>query len=491
MLRNFLDPGIDPNFTQGLLSQINAMQMPVAPKVAPVAPHVANIQARDQMAAQMVNQLAQPQQPSQPQMQQAPQAQPPQAPEMQQPAQPAEQPGLLSQIFTPENLNMLGSGLYAVMRGDKDVLGTAMASAKQFKQQQALQSFTKAIQNSPMLKTQAQKDMLSSLIATGDPKAIEYAMNAVKPPADYTLSAGGQRFSGETNQELAHGAPALTTLEQNIEAATGAKPGTPEFQRAMAQATTGGGRGLGGVDLQNLTTARNEIKRINPNLTPQQIDDAVNAYSSGNNTLSDGTTLAPSTSILNGAMNRMYKRETDLAQRSQERFAATLETTFKQADPLMPSVVKYTGVKGKAKYYADAAKAQNGKFDPDYSNYLKFTRQIIPGMVSEILRTGGANSTDTQKLLAIQQTDPIALDNNPDLAMEQYKFLKDMYSNIAKTVSQGPSKTHQQLQDNNNQDSAGSSQDQIKTYEQQAADAIKAGKDPVAVNQLLQQLRGY
>lgn len=217
-----------------------------------------------------------------------------------------------------------------------------------------------------------------------------------------------------------------------------------EAQKAMANYRNMGGL-AGGVGGKMQITLENQIARQNPNFTPEQRFDAANAYLEGRDTLSDGTPLPPAGGLVRSTLDQIVKQGTTAGALNQQRYAATLEGIFNQADTVAPNAFKFAGAAGKFKGGIDALRAQRGENDPEYRDYLVFTRQVIPSMASEILRTGGANGTDTQKLLAIQSANPIEIDNNPELAMEQYKFLKELYKGIGKTVAQGTSETRAQL----------------------------------------------
>lgn len=163
------------------------------------------------------------------------------------------------------------------------------------------------------------------------------------------------------------------------------------------------------------------------------------AYMAGRNTLDDGTKLPAPPVAFKNSLDRQTKYGSDESQRAQWRYANTLQTTFDQLEPLEKDAFEYAGIVGKLKGGSDAFKAQFGENDPRYQHFLQFTRQGIPALATEILRTGGASSTDAQKAWAIMQTNPITWDSNPDLAMNQYKFLKQLYKSIGKTISKGTS----------------------------------------------------
>lgn len=248
---------------------------------------------------------------------------------------------------------------------------------------------------------------------------------------------GNQPGSNQTQPQTNQNINPISLLMQNLQADIGSK-------NALAHDRMSGGLG-GGAGVKELNAISAEIRDENPNFSPEQIINARNAYMEGKTTLDDGTILKPVSGALNSLLSQNYKRGSDVSQRNQERYASTLETTFNEGDKIAPDAFKFAGLAGKTSGGIEALKSQFGENNPSYLHYLEFTRQVLPALASEILRTGGANSTDTQKTLAIQQANPINFDNNPQLAMQQYEFLKTLYKKIGKTISQGSYKSKNQL----------------------------------------------
>lgn len=199
----------------------------------------------------------------------------------------------------------------------------------------------------------------------------------------------------------------------------------------------GGGRG--GVDLQTLAQAQNEVATLNPNLTsPQDLSDAATAYSNGLTNLPDGRPLAKPSWRLNQLLGFSYKQSTDAAQRDQQRFASTLDTLFDKADKKSSDAFSFAGGVGRGKEAEQAALAQVGKESPEYDNYVTFKNVDVPSLVSEIVRTSGAKSTDSQKAMALGSVISTNLGTNPKIAEQSWNELKDMYRTIGKTISQTP-----------------------------------------------------
>jgi|GEM_PF-6186059 hypothetical protein len=242
----------------------------------------------------------------------------------------------------------------------------------------------------------------------------------------------------------------LGNKEANINLQTLSDKNLADIAEAKARAQyMGMGGGKGGVVASNLGILRSAIDRQYPNATPEQKNAYYDAYLSGNyETTPDGTPIPTPYGEVQTALDAiLHSTNTTMAQ-NQMRFAATLDTLFKNADPIAEKAFKFAGMARDAKLGIDALAAQRGASDPDYLAYLQFTDQVIPSMVSEILRTGGSNSTDSQKLLAIQETNPIQRRNNPELAMQQWKFLEDTYKKLSKTIAQSPSATRANLLSN-------------------------------------------
>jgi hypothetical protein len=181
----------------------------------------------------------------------------------------------------------------------------------------------------------------------------------------------------------------------------------------------------------------------NPQLNgdPEKIREARNVLTSGGDTLSDGTKLNPMSKQTSDAYSAVAKTTSDVGARQQQRFANTLETVFKIADKNADKAFQYAGVAGKAQQGFDAFTAQSGRLDPNYEAFQKFVTEDVPAMVTEIVRTGGANSTNAQKAVAIAQAMPINMKVNPKLAKSMYEELKKIYRAVGKTVSKGVGET--------------------------------------------------
>lgn len=210
------------------------------------------------------------------------------------------------------------------------------------------------------------------------------------------------------------------------------------LKNQMAKMYGIGGGGRGGVDLQTLNATQNEVQNLNPHLNASQLDEAQTAYRNGINVLSDGTILNPPSDRLNTLMGITYKRSTDVAQRNQSRFASTLDSLFPEADKNADDAFSFAGGIGKLKEGSEAIKSQFGKESPAYDNYQVFKNTQVPTIVSEMVRTSGANSTDAQKAMALGAAISTNLGTNPKIAKQSWTELKKLYGTIGKTISQTP-----------------------------------------------------
>lgn len=213
-----------------------------------------------------------------------------------------------------------------------------------------------------------------------------------------------------------------------------------------------------GVDSERERILSSNIKMEHPDWDPMKVYQAKSAYMAGQSTFPNGEPLPVPSGAISASLDYIERGRQTTAALNQQRFASTLDSIFQNADKVVPGALRFTGAAGKIKGGVAALHAQRGDNDPDYADYLKFTREIIPSMASEILRTGGANSTDSQKASAIASANPIALDNNPKLAMEQYEFLKKIYRDIGKRISKGPSEIKASLNKSEASDSPKESQ---------------------------------
>lgn len=258
-----------------------------------------------------------------------------------------------------------------------------------------------------------------------------------------------------------------------------------------------------GVDNNQIRALTKFVKQDNPGLTDQEAFDAAGNILNGETNLGDKPLKVGG--ITKHLAERMVKSETDVQARNQQRYALTLDQLLDEGNQILPGISKFAGTIGKGKSLNDALKSQFGEQSKEYSDYLYFTRQLIPQAAGEMLRTLGANATDTQKKMYLQVVNPLSWDTNPQIAIRNYEMLTNSLKNrIGKTISLNPSEIRNQLRNksgetlNNRADSLGNegfqvnrNPENIKAWEQQARDAIASGKNPSVVNQKLRELRGY
>jgi hypothetical protein len=217
-------------------------------------------------------------------------------------------------------------------------------------------------------------------------------------------------------------------------------------KQGQAQYYKSGGAGgsAGGKDIMML---KNQIAAEHPewNNDISKINEAASAYINGDETLSDGTPLSKPSGIVSSLTDQITKRGNTAAGLNQQRFADTLETTFKMADSNADKAFKFVGAAGKTQKGLDALAGQVGPNDPNYVAYSRFVNEDVPAMVTEIIRTGGANSTNAQKATAFKQAFDDNIVSNPEIAKANYQELKKVYRGIGKTISKGITQTRKSI----------------------------------------------
>jgi hypothetical protein len=156
-------------------------------------------------------------------------------------------------------------------------------------------------------------------------------------------------------------------------------------------------------------------------------------------------------SAVQSASQDTYAKKVETAnQRNQQLYASILDNLFQGAQPLMNSVTGYAGLPGRAKLQQDRVQASFGKTSPDYQNYLNFTRNYAPNIANEMRRTLGGQATDNEQKLMASVANPAYWDSNPDMAMQQFKSLQDMYrQRVNPALTQTPSQTRAKLNNSN------------------------------------------
>lgn len=141
------------------------------------------------------------------------------------------------------------------------------------------------------------------------------------------------------------------------------------------------------------------------------------------------------------AQNAALKETTTNQIANQRQYSQILGNLMNQAQPLIPSVAKYAGAQGQAQLVADRVAASSGSVNPDYQNYLTFTRAYAPNIANEMRRTLGGQATDSERKVMDSLTNPAYWDSNPQIAMQQFSSLQNMYKTavnpaLAQSLSQ-------------------------------------------------------
>lgn len=112
-------------------------------------------------------------------------------------------------------------------------------------------------------------------------------------------------------------------------------------------------------------------------------------------------------------------------QLNQMQYGANLGAILDQATPLIPSVIKYSGIAGKFKNAEDALKAFANSNPEDYTNLNNFLTVTVPLGAGEIGRTLGKQATDTETKALKDVMDPNSWKTNPSMALQKWNFLLD------------------------------------------------------------------
>lgn len=215
----------------------------------------------------------------------------------------------------------------------------------------------------------------------------------------------------------------------------------------------GGSRG--GVDQQLLVGFGSQIAKDNPALTPEQVEEASNAYLEGYDSLLDGTKLPPLRGKARQLMDVMTKKGTTAQGLNQQRFAATTDAILEDGKNLIPIVSKYASLLGSAKGKIDSVKNSLGVNSPDYQDYVYFTRTFVPYAAGEMMRALGVNASDTQKEIYQQVINPISWDQNPAGAVKNYeKMVKLFKETVSKTVGKSTSEIRAGLRNKSSEEKA-------------------------------------
>ncbi len=156
------------------------------------------------------------------------------------------------------------------------------------------------------------------------------------------------------------------------------------------------------------------------------------------------------------AKSYVIKGTETAAQQNQTLYGETFNALTKMADPLMPSVVKFAGLAGQAGKKMDQFVTGAGitaDNNPDYANYLKFTRTVAPAMANEFKRMLGGQATDQETKIMDNLTNSAYWDSNPQIAMEQYNLMKDVGRTQSGVLGETPSQLKENAREQGSQSS--------------------------------------
>jgi len=215
-------------------------------------------------------------------------------------------------------------------------------------------------------------------------------------------------------------------------------------QEAMANFRNAGGSGMG-VDQKLIMGLGSQLRKDHPEWNDSQVNEAANAYLSGQTALGDGTELPPITGQTRQLLDVMLKKSSSTQGLNQQRYAATAENLLSQGEPYLDSIAKYSGILGTARGNIDAVRNVLGEDTPDYQDYLYFTRAIVPAAASEFMRAMGVNASDTQKQLYMDVVNPTNWDTAPQTAIKNYKRMLQLMKSVGSIVRQSPSEIRQTM----------------------------------------------
>jgi len=160
-----------------------------------------------------------------------------------------------------------------------------------------------------------------------------------------------------------------------------------------------------------------------------------------NNNVDMSGLLTPSdyNKIGDTAGSQVVAKTVPKAIQQQRYYSGTLDAMLDKATPLMQSASLYSGPLGRIKLANDASKATMGINTPDYTNYRNFTDTLAPQLANEFRRVLGGQATDAEMKTMKELADKNYWHSNPDLAMNQFNYIKDLYQKtIGPTLQNTP-----------------------------------------------------
>jgi hypothetical protein len=211
-------------------------------------------------------------------------------------------------------------------------------------------------------------------------------------------------------------------LYQNLANANIAK------EQGMANYYNMGGSqlGVGAKEVQNF---QSQLMREN-NWDANTALQAANAYISGKSILPDGTKLPDPSPLDIESMNRVTKYGTTAQNLNQQGYATLLDKWLDEGNKFIPNASKFAGLVGKSNKTVSQLESSMGKNNPVYNDYIRFSRQIVPLVSTQMLLTEGGKATDKQKQMMLDIAKPDYWDTNPQQALDNYRYLVKTFKNV-------------------------------------------------------------
>ncbi len=209
------------------------------------------------------------------------------------------------------------------------------------------------------------------------------------------------------------------------------------YKNAMADWRKSGGMGGMGVDQKAAQGFNNQLRMDHPDWTPEQINDASNAYYEGRNTLSDGTPLPPLSGQAEDRLTKITNKNAPVAVRNQAANYDVLYTDLKDFD--IEAVKSFAGPQGKVRLAQAKAKMlvnpDDPSIDPMARRFISAMNQAIYNMDSMrkafgtsvvpeyVYKTIGRLTNPTDSIF----NDPSQVEKNYKAVVDQVKKNRDLY----------------------------------------------------------------
>lgn len=290
--------------------------------------------------------------------------------------------GFMDFIQSPAARGMLyGAGVGLLKRvNDRNasIIEPALAGAEKFKKDDAMKQAAQGILGSNL--TPAQRSFVQAAFVSGDPKLMEAATKILTAEPNKPITVGkGSRVIDPSTGRVIYESPneiEKTDLQNNLLAA-GIDPASDQGKKLITDYYTKiGGKGAGGVKGQLWDQFITQVQNDNPNLTPTQLQQVVNAHINNDETLPDGTPVPTLSALANERLNSARRGSTTSSLITQGVQANQAETEIK--------VLK------------DFAQAGLKKFGDTYGNYS-------PSQIAATLSSSKQAAKDLGKFVASQQ----------------------------------------------------------------------------------------